>query len=78
MPYPNTFYIVHKRFPEFGWGDVGDGPVLEDDLADTLIEACRDTHYPPDRVDFRVWHIVNGQAEDRTDWALRTVAPLVP
>ena len=73
-PYPNTFYIIHKRFPKFGWGDVGDGPVLEDDLTDVLIEAWKDEGREPDRSDFRIWRIAVARSEDRTDWALRNLA----
>ena len=70
VDYPKAFFIVHKRFGSFGWGDVGDGPVLAEDLTDVLIEAWKDN---PDPEDFRVWGIALGRSEDRTAWALRNM-----
>jgi hypothetical protein len=71
--YPKAFFIVHKRFGSLGWGDVGDGPVLEEDLTDVLIEAWKYEDRDPDRDDFRVWGIALGRSEDRTAWALRNM-----
>lgn len=78
--YPNSFFIIHRRFtgPCFDqggeWGDIGDGPITDDEtVIDRIIEAWKDEQHEPDRSDFRVWQIVNGKAEDCTAWALRTM-----
>lgn len=79
--YPETFFIVHRRFqnsfcPPGGiWGDIGDGPVASDeDVIEVMIEAWRDEQYEPDKTDFRVWQIVPGKpAENCTAWAIRTM-----
>ena len=73
MPYPSTFYIVHKHFPKFGWGNVSDGPVLKDDLTDVLIEAWKDENREPNQNDFRIWRIAVARLENRTAWALRNM-----
>ena len=75
------FFVAHKRFmghpfpPEGSWGDILDGPQVDDEaVIEAIIEAWSDSEFPPDRDDLRVWHIMPGKpAEDCTAWAVRTV-----
>lgn len=80
--YPTDgFFVAHKRFmgdpfpPEGTWGDILDGPETDDEtVIEVIIEAWRDSGFPPDTDDLRVWHIIPGKpAEDCTGWAVRTV-----
>ena len=78
--YPDSFFIIHRRFtgrpfpPEGTWGDIGDGPIADhEDVIEEIIHAWKDEQHEPDNTDFRVWHIVNGKSEDCTAWALRTM-----
>jgi hypothetical protein len=80
--YPDNFFIIHHRFtgapfpPEGIWGDVGDGPIEdEEDVIELIIEAWKEEQHEPDNTDFRVWYIAGrlGVAEDCTAWALKTM-----
>ena len=85
-PYPDSFFIIHRRFagpsfpPEGTWGDISDGPVASDeDVICEMLEAWKDEQHEPDETDFRVWQIGYSKffgtvvAEDCTAWALRTM-----
>jgi hypothetical protein len=78
--YPDSFFIVHHRFTgdpfkDGGeWGDIGDGPVADDEAVINLIlDAWKDEQHEPDCTDFRVWQIVGNKVEDCTAWAIRTM-----
>ena len=79
-PYPDSFFIIHHRFtgapfpPEGIWGDVGDGPIEdEEDVIELIIEFWKEEQHEPDHTDFRVWQIAGGKVEDCTTWALKTM-----
>jgi len=80
-PYPEAFFIAHKRFTGLPfqvsgeWGDILDGPMDdEEQVIEAIIEAWKDSEFGPARDDLRVWHIVPNQpAEDVTAWAVSTV-----
>ena len=75
------FFVAHKRYmgysfpPQGEWGDVLDGPEVDDEaVIEAIIAAWSDSEFAPDRDDLRVWHIVPGKpAEDCTAWAVKTV-----
>lgn len=71
------FFVAHKRFtgqPEGEWGDLLDGPQVDDEAVIEAIIAWSDAQHGLGRDDLRVWHIVPGKpAEDCTAWAVRTV-----
>ena len=57
------FFVAHKRFmghpfpPQGSWGDILDGPQVDDEaVIEAIIEAWSDSQFPPDRDDLRVWH----------------------
>jgi len=80
-PYPEEFYIAHRRYtghsvaPGGEWGDVLDGPERDDEaVIEAMIENWKDEQHAPDETDFRVWHITPDRPrEDCTAWALRTM-----
>jgi hypothetical protein len=79
------FFIAHKRFmghpfpPQGEWGDILDGPEVDDEaVIEAILEAWVDDQFPPDRDDLRVWHIIPGKpAEDCTEWAVKTVTETI-
>ena len=79
------FFVAHKRFmghpfpPEGSWGDILDGPEVDDEaVIEAILEAWKDEQHGPDRDDLRVWNIVPGKAaEDCTAWAVRTAIEAV-
>ena len=75
------FFVAHKRYmghpfpPQGSWGDILDGPEVDDEaVIEAILEAWKDDQHAPDLDDLRVWHIVPGKpAEDCTAWAVKTV-----
>ena len=83
-PYPDEFYIAHRRYTGPGlalggeWGNVHeqcDGPQTDfEAVIEAMIENWKDEQHAPDETDFRVWHITPDRPrEDCTAWALRTM-----
>ena len=82
-PYPETFYIVHRRyngpsFPAGGtWGNIEhecDGPQADDEAVIEALIKNWDEPHEPDATDYRVWHITPDKPrEDCTKWALQTM-----
>lgn len=74
-PYPAAFHVAHRFFPTVGdWGDILDGPMVEEeDVIDAILESFKDEE-PPTRDNLRVWEVSSdGVCRDVTHWALACI-----
>lgn len=75
-PYPATFHVAHRFFQVDGgtWGDILDGPMVEEeDVIDAILESFKDEE-PPMRDNLRVWEVsCDGVCRDVTQWALECI-----